>query len=127
MIENQKDELHKKNLKNLFVLFGAILLGEIKMIRQMLDEGVNINSRLQDVSPTEIELNPNVATISASDTPLLIALKHNSDFEVVKLLLEYGADTALPDQNGKTAMDIASEKKLIEILRLFNNNNEFSQ
>lgn len=121
MINKQENNLRYKNLKNLFVLFGSILMGEIEVLRQMLGKGIDVNSRLQDISLDEFELDLDLskATISRLDTPLLVALKHNSDFETVKLLLENGADITLMDQNGKTSVDIASEKKLTDILRLF--------
>ena len=119
MINKRDNTLRDKNLKNLFVLFGSILTGEIEILRQLLSEGVNVNSRLQDISLEGIELDSSKATISNLDTPLLIALKHNADFETIKFLLENGADITLMDQNGKTAIDIASEKNLNTVLKLF--------
>lgn len=121
MMEENKNNQINKELKNLFVLFGAILVGEIEVIREMIEKGININSRTQDFSFNGFEKElSKTATISRLDTALLIALKHNSNFDTIKFLLENGADTSLKDQDGKNALDIASERNLADILKLFN-------
>lgn len=118
MVNRKNDSLHNKELKDLFVLFGSILTGEIEIVRYILGKGINVNRRLQDLSFEPDEEEVKNATISSFDTPLLVAVKRNSDLEIIKLLLENGADITLMDENGKTAVDIASEKKLTNILRL---------
>jgi ankyrin repeat protein len=120
-MNNELDNnLRKKNLKDLFVLFGSILAGRTEILNQMLSEGANINSRLNDISLDGlIELDSKEATILSLDTPMLIALKHNSDFEIIKILFENGADVTLKNNNGKSSIDIAKEKGMTEVLKLF--------
>lgn len=123
--KEENDSLRDQELRDLFVLFGAILMGEIEVVRHILSKGFNINQRLQNLSFEADEENLKNTIITGLDTPLLVALKHNSNIEIVKLLLENGADINLMDQNGKNSLNIASEKNLTDIIELFNaQNNE---
>lgn len=121
MTEKLENSQRDKELKDLFVLFGAILVGEIEIVREMIDKGININSRTQDFAFDGFGKGlSNNATISHLDTPLMVALKHNSNLATIKLLLENGADLSLTDEKGRNSLDIASENKLTNILKLFN-------
>jgi ankyrin repeat protein len=120
MLDKQSKNFNTDNLKNLFALLGSIIMGEIEMIRQMLNKGVDVNARLQDFSLKMLDLDSSIAKISVSDTPLMVALKYRVDFEIIKILFENGADINLTDQNGKTSVQIASESRLANVLELFN-------
>jgi Ankyrin repeats (many copies) len=112
-------EDNKKDLACFFALLGSTQLGEIERVKEMLDKGVNVNGRVPDYG-IEMEKDPDShPTISELDTPLLVAVKSIAHNKIIKLLLEYGADAEMKDENGKTALDIAKERKLFDVVKIF--------
>ncbi len=65
----------------------------------------------------ESNANPNARNNEWKETHLMDASKRGRE-DVVQLLLEYGADTELQNVDGKTALDLASEKGHTNIVRL---------
>ncbi len=116
-IENGEE---KKELAYFMALLGGAMLGEVDLVREMLDKGMNINGIIANTSFSKtIEKDPDShPTVSQFDTPLLVAVKSTAHNKVIKLLLERGADAELRDENGKTALDIARERKLYDVVKI---------
>ena len=54
------------------------------------------------------------ANVNATDdgwTPLMLAVRYNGSPEVLKLLIEMGADVSIKDKEGKRALDYADENE----------------
>lgn len=85
-------------------LAAAVTTGRLNALRLLLSHGVNVNAYLND----------------DNDTALILAvLAQNEDREeVVRLLLEKGADVAIRNASGKTALTTAKEHRLAAIVRL---------
>jgi ankyrin repeat protein len=115
---NMKQE---KDLAHFFALLGSVMLGEAELTKEMLDKGVNINGKVPDYQiEMEIEKDPDSHPhVSHFDTPLLVAVKTLAHNKIIKLLLERGADAEMKDENGKTALDIAKERKLFDVVKIF--------
>ena len=111
------DDETKKKLGNFFTFLGGIAFGDIKKVEKMLDQGEDVNGRIIDIFKLEIDHEDN-PTIADTDTPLLIAVKSGALPEIVQLLLERGADVTVKDENGKTPLEIAKERKLIDVVSL---------
>lgn len=73
-------------------LFNAIEKHRPRMVSALLRTGINVNVR-------------NVAGI----TPLMAAADLGSD-DIVRVLLEHGADPGIKDMDGETAYDLAARK-----------------
>jgi ankyrin repeat protein len=77
----------------------AISQGAIETVRWMLQHGARIDA---------VDRN--------GDTPLLGAMTLSKNEEMVKLLIESGADITHQNRRGQTALDLAS-KDLLPLLR----------
>lgn len=77
----------------------AISQGSIETVRWMLQHGARIDA---------VDRN--------GDTPLLVAMTLSKNEEMVKLLIESGADITHQNRRGQTALDLAS-KDLLPLLR----------
>jgi ankyrin repeat protein len=82
--------LHWRNTEGYGLLHLAVLDGDIHTVRWLLDKGVNAN----DVEP------------ATGGTPLMLACSRSKP-EVVKALLEGGADVELMDRSGHDAIAFA--------------------
>lgn len=85
------------------LLMDAAKSGDAAQAKHALERGANPNCR--------------VAGTWLNFTPLLEAISENH-LEVVKILLEHGADPTLEDDNGDPALVFAAHKKHEEIARL---------
>ena len=113
------EEEKRKKLAAFFALLGSTMLGELEITKEMLDKGVNVNGRFIDFEEKMEKDSDTHPTISPLDTPLLVAIKSIAHNKIIKLLLERGADTEMKDENGKTALDIAKERKLSDVVKIF--------
>ena len=112
------EEDKRKKIAGFFTFLGAVMLGEVEMVKEMLEQGENVNGRFIDFE-FEGKKDPHShPTIAETDTPLLVAVKSIAHTKVIQLLLERGADVTVKDENGKTALEIAKERKLIDIARI---------
>ena len=115
MDEYNLDENTKKRLSGFFMLLGGIVFGDIKKVEKMLNQGVDANDRFIDIGFKGEKDPEDGPTIAETDTPLLIAVKSSAIPEIIQLLLKRGADITVKDENGKTPLEIAKERKLSEI------------
>jgi len=74
-------------------------------------DGVILGSQL--ISPKKIEFE------LKTERTALMAASDNGHFDVVKMLLDNGADVNAKDQNGRTALYFAKEKGHQNIIMLF--------
>lgn len=89
-------------------LYDATFYGKIDIVKFLLENGANPNNKL-----------------SNGMTPLYGAsiVGGSSCFDCAKLLLEYGADCNIPDDNwGVTPVHVAIGKDKIELVKLYLNN-----
>ncbi len=118
-------------------LFRAARFGDEKRVRHEIEKGTTIDARTRDghtplmlavreghVKATR-ELvkqgaNPNATTYSNNNTPLMIAAQHNDENHkrIVKILKDHHAHLGLKNVKGKTAHDIALEKKHTDMAKL---------
>lgn len=118
MDEFNLDENTKKRLSGFFMLLGGVMFGDVKKVEKMLDKGADVNGRIIDID-FDYEKDPESSpTIADTDTPLLVAVKSSALPEIVQLLLERGADTTVRDEKGRTVLEIAKERKLIDVLAI---------
>lgn len=104
-------------------LRGCCIQNMSDLARGFIQEGAQVNSIVRN-SRTPIPNPPSMFNSFKSsscnftlNTPLICATTANSP-EVVKLLLEQGANPYIQDQEGNTALKIAKEKKFTEIITL---------
>jgi len=95
-------------------LFKAAENGDTERVKELL---AHLNSFWY---PIPIKMGYVNATSSNGSTPLHYAA-YNGHTDVVKLLLENGADPSIKDNTGKTAADIARERGRIEIANMIEN------
>lgn len=80
--------------------------GDLKKIKSMLNKEINIKTLINAVD-------------KENNTALILASKFGYD-EIVKILIENGADINIKNNDGKTALDYAEEndyKNIIELLK----------
>jgi ankyrin repeat protein len=113
----------------------ASRMGDASTIELLLQVGADVNARAKDDSaplhraafsgsPRAVELLlQRGAEVNACDgahlTPLHKSLLNKPDVNVVRLLLENGANAEVEDDEGQTPFQIASSKELSGITRLF--------
>ncbi len=83
-------------------LHSASYLGDIKVVKALLDAGADANPTIGDYA-----LHP----------PIMNAVIEGHS-AVVKLLLDAGADLSLKDDKGRTPLDLAKENKNTEIIEM---------
>ena len=71
----------------------------------------NVIFLIQDLN-AYLDLSPflNDQTELGRETPLHAAIEHNH-FDIAKLLVSFGADTSITNQDGKTPIDLAQLKE----------------
>lgn len=120
-----------KDSKGVTPLGLALLTNNLDAVKILLNSGADPNERVGQISfPLNIAINrgqveavrdlleagarPNEIT---GQSPLFDAIYKNN-FEIIKLLLDYGADPNLKDKKGNTPIDIAIENESNEIIKL---------
>ncbi|MGC4041335.1 MAG: ankyrin repeat domain-containing protein [Flavobacterium sp.] len=78
-------------------LCNAILKGDIESVKKFIEYGANINE------------------MSNGLTPLMFAARYNK-VEILKYLVEKGADKQIKDERGNTAMKYAENSKSVEAI-----------
>ena len=85
-------------------LVVACKTGDLPLVKILLQYGADINTVTEEQFSNE------------SDTPLICAAE-SGNYELVKLLLDSGADVNKVSANGKTALSVAKDAKIIQLLR----------
>jgi ankyrin repeat protein len=80
-------------------LCAAILKGDVDTVKKFIEYGADVNER------------------SNGMTPLMFAARYNK-VAIVKLLLEKGADKAVKDEKGNTAIKYAELSNSTEVVTL---------
>ncbi|MCF6130655.1 ankyrin repeat domain-containing protein [Flavobacterium wongokense] len=78
-------------------LCNAILKGDLATVKKFVEYGADVNEMVNGL------------------TPLMFAARYNK-VEIIKYLLEKGADKKLKDERGNTAMQYAENSKSMEAL-----------
>ena len=68
-----------------------------------------------------LELGANINQRDLYDRTALIAACLGDNIDVVRILLDHGADATIVDNNGNTALSIAERKQYKEIIALLQN------
>lgn len=135
----QNVNVNAKNKYGTTALMAAAQNGNDNLIKLLLKSGADVNVKnnhgrsalmLADYSSTETikVLLENKADVDSRNkygatTLMLVASSYDNYFEVVKLLIKYGANINAKDNEGKTAITYAMEnnpsnkKDIIEMLR----------
>ncbi|MBN1393368.1 MAG: ankyrin repeat domain-containing protein [Sedimentisphaerales bacterium] len=95
-----------------------------EIAKQLLIFGADVDGKFSDsetkcLQTDRIDRRSKIVKLLSERTPLNIACGHQCP-ELVKLLLDYGANVNAKDQKGQTALDIATEKgytDVAEVLR----------
>ena len=103
---------------------SAVETGDVEMVKKLIRDGVDINRQILDTRFKSIyELNPglqfheNILNVTACDVILNIACRNN-EYEVVKVLLEAGANLNISNRFGEFPLYHAVKNKNIEIINL---------
>ena len=115
-------------------LFVASQKGQVEEAKSLLKRGAQINFQTNDgtsalhiasqndhidVAKLLLEKGAKVDLLNSDQcSPLMIACEHEST-DVARVLLDHDADTYLRNEKGQTALEIAKEKNLINIISLF--------
>lgn len=107
-------------------LYKAVQMDDIATVKNMLTEGVDVNAQTTDgtyaIHMAAIRGTPEIielllvkgADVNAQnthgDSPLHCVVKFQGIPATAKILVDAGADTTLVDQQGKVALDYATEK-----------------
>jgi uncharacterized protein len=84
-------------------LTGAVASGHAEIVKWLLESSANANYKY-----------------GPGYTPLLTAAA-NGNLEIIKLLLTHGADPAAKTNDGKSASDLAEERKHPDVIEFFGN------
>jgi ankyrin repeat protein len=94
-----------RNYESHTPLYLSITGGCVAKIQYLIDHGADVNERY--------------SSAKLNDIPLSIAMKasswHNNNFDIVKLLIEQGADNMAIDSFGKTAVESAIASHRVEM------------
>lgn len=123
--------INSLDLQGTTPLIGAARNGHSKVVRFLLDHGADhtieeppgipalhcaaLIGSLETVRELVNKDTINVQTKEERQTPLFFAVRSNNP-DVVKFLLENGADPHIPNSFGEIPIDFARDKKIIEML-----------
>jgi len=89
-------------------LSRAVFQGHLEIVKALLEAGAEVKSESQ-VFPGYGESEPIL---------VLACFSYNTDPQIVKMLLDRGADPTAKSQQGRTPLELARERGYIEVARL---------
>ena len=89
-------------------LFHAVFKGDLTGVKSAIKMGANVNARQYGMAS---------AMFMSDATPLYTAVLYNH-IEILRCLLEHGADPTIPNAFGDRPIDLAKRKQRNEIERL---------
>lgn len=105
----------------------ACTLGRLETAEVLLDRGADVNHIPKGRGPQVLQRSPSPRPQSRPSSPAtkvkplrrtpLIVAAAVGHAEMVRLLLERGADADLQDGEGRTAGDVAREEGFVDVLR----------
>ena len=90
-------------------LSRAVFQGNVEIVKALLETGVEVKSNGNQVFPGEGGPEPILA---------LACFSYNADPQIVRMLLERGADPAAKSQQGRTPLELARERGYEEVAKL---------
>ena len=114
-------------------LVEAIEKGKVQVVKELIEEGINVNVIRDGITPLMIAASKGQTEIAELILQAGVNINEKSDdgwtalhkaaFEqpepgVAELLLNLGIDIAAKNKNGKTALQLAEEKKHREVIRV---------
>lgn len=108
MLDTHPQLVHSENAEGMALLGYAAHFGSPEVVQALLDYGAEVNA----LSHSKVAYIP-------SNTALHAALVGKRSIEVIRLLLEHGADPEIRDSNGHTPLHTAAfHDNNVEIIRL---------
>ncbi|MEN8263634.1 MAG: ankyrin repeat domain-containing protein [Nitrospirota bacterium] len=121
-------------------LLQACIHGQTERVKKLLDEGVDPNFRdpirgdfplliaqihgHEDITKLLVQRDADVNQIDRSGRSSLMMAAHHGRLKQVQFLLESGAIIDLKDEDGDSALDLAIEKRHVEIADLLRRKSE---
>ena len=100
------------------LLNKGLSITDVRLGNVIFNAAKNNNKLMVEYLIKELNVNIDIIDSTYGNTALIWAVQNNC-YNVVKYLLNNGANLDIKNNNGKTALDIAIEKNNIDILNLF--------
>ncbi|XP_037545746.1 ankyrin repeat domain-containing protein 11 isoform X2 [Nematolebias whitei] len=126
-----KDKVNKRNERGETRLHRAAIRGEVRRIKELINEGADVNVKdfagwtalheacnrgYYDVAKQLLAAGAEVNTKGLDDDTPLHDASNNGHFKVVKLLLRYGGDPRQSNRRGETPLKVASSPTMLNLL-----------
>ncbi|XP_077444144.1 ankyrin repeat domain-containing protein 11 isoform X1 [Stigmatopora argus] len=126
-----KDKVNKRNERGETRLHRAAIRGEVRRIKELINEGADVNVKdfagwtalheacnrgYYDVAKQLLAAGAEVNTKGLDDDTPLHDASNNGHFKVVKLLLRYGGDPRQSNRRGETPLNVANSPTMLNLL-----------
>ncbi|XP_029000698.1 ankyrin repeat domain-containing protein 11 isoform X2 [Betta splendens] len=126
-----KDKVNKRNERGETRLHRAAIRGEVRRIKELINEGADVNVKdfagwtalheacnrgYYDVAKQLLAAGAEVNTKGLDDDTPLHDASNNGHFKVVKLLLRYGGDPRQSNRRGETPLKVANSPTMLNLL-----------
>ncbi|KAF5895618.1 ankyrin repeat domain-containing protein 11 isoform X1, partial [Clarias magur] len=126
-----KDKVNKRNERGETRLHRAAIRGEVRRIKELINEGADVNVKdfagwtalheacnrgYYEVAKQLLAAGAEVNTKGLDDDTPLHDASNNGHFKVVKLLLRYGGDPCQSNRRGETPLKVANSPTMLNLL-----------